>query len=252
MTMIVSQESDEKFHFDGIEEENITDPADVTEHPVETIKYVSDHRQPQPLTVSIEGIVTGSPLLNTRLGSGRPINEPVGDDRHQAAKDFFDRLADEELFTYGSISLGVFENLSVEEVSYSQDDSSNQLKVSLELVEIKFGRIEVVDLPPIIPPGQEPEQDLGFQPGEEIDCDQLEAQTIAERTLGGASLAENEGFLPRDGQAPEDVDYMDCDEVADLINGIGARPLFDDPQVWAQGQPRVASAANPNPTFMDQ
>lgn len=168
MPYLVAQKTGERFRFDGVDRESIGEPANVTEHPVEAIKHVTDHRQEMPLTIDLDVWVTGTPLVD---GISTPA-QGTGSDRHKYAKDFFDRTKDESLYTYSSLTLGRFEDLSIEDITYDLgEETDNLLSISIDFKQIVYGRTEFVELPPIVVPEQEVEVPQGEQDGEEIEDD---------------------------------------------------------------------------------
>jgi hypothetical protein len=182
---LIVRRTGEVLVFDGIKEEMRSFPANVTDHPTE--EPTVDNRQRLPQRLSLEGIVTATPLRyeepegppNPNLGVLFPVD---GEDRIRAALDFL-RQNDQELWDYVSIRTGVVENLMIENMELESTNVREGV-FELEMKEVLFGRSELVDLPPVRRPSQEPPVEEGDQEGKEVE--EIKTRTVLHRLTGGA------------------------------------------------------------------
>lgn len=182
------QSTGDTIYFEGVASERFAHSADVTDHPVENRQNVSDHRQQMPLRITVEGIITGHPLIhdNGRLVRGIDpeaaiFGDPVttfGNARLLEAVRFFEANED-ELVEYVSARTGVRRDLFIESFSYDIDNEE-RIVFEIELLEIIFGRSEIVDLPPVRRRTTEPEVTIGDEEGEPVE-DEIEQRTLLRR-----------------------------------------------------------------------
>lgn len=177
----------DRLRFDGVLSENYTLAGNITDHPIERREDVTDHRQQLPFRVSVEGTITGSPMVyNDNRPSTRDsvlrgtVRDPIpvfGDARLRSAVEYFERNQG-ELFEYVSVRLGVIRDLMLESVEY-EVDNENRLVFQMDFKSVVFGRSEIVDLPPLRRRTLEPTVNEGEQPGEEVS--EIDAQSLLSR-----------------------------------------------------------------------
>lgn len=185
MASLRVQNDTDIIYFEGVQSERFVHSAAVTEHPIENRQNVIDHRQQAPLRVTVEGITTAHPLIHESGRLVRAVNpeadvfgdpiETFGNARLLQAVRFFENNED-RLFEYVSIKLGVVSDLLIESWAYDVDNES-RLVFEIELIEVRFGRSEIVDLPPIRRRPSEPNVDVGDEDGTEVE-DDIKRQTI--------------------------------------------------------------------------
>jgi hypothetical protein len=176
MATVFAETTGESFTFDGVKAESWEHSATITAHPVEDLGFVTDHRQKTPLRLSVNGVVTATPILldNGQIQDGRQ--------RLQAAKRFFD-LNQDSIFSYTSVRLGLIGSLLLESYNFEVDKES-RIEFVLGFKEVIFGNTELVDLPPIRTRRLEPPVNNGDQPGEEVEGE-IRKRTSLSRGAGG-------------------------------------------------------------------
>ena len=193
MPSLIVRRTGDVLVFDGIKEEIRSFPANVTDHPTE--EPTVDNRQRLPQRLALEGLVSATPIRfeepvgppNPDLGILFPVD---GEDRIRAALDFL-RQNENELWDYVSIRTGVVENLMIENMDLESTNAREGV-FELELKEVIFGRSELVDLPPVRRPPQEPVTEEGDQEGDDV-TDEIEEQTWLNFLTGGADRGETGG-----------------------------------------------------------
>ena len=133
--------------FDNILEENYSESAIVTDHPITNSANVTDHRQVNPRILTIRALVTETPYEGYQ-------NEFVAEEylfmdgwrsfRYLAAI----RANAPEPFTYISQRLGTHENYMLERMEYTVENARH-LIINLELKEVSFAAAQRVDLPKV-------------------------------------------------------------------------------------------------------
>ena len=177
--MIELEGTDEFLFFDAVDSETINYPTNVTDHPIEDFEFVTDHRQVLPYTIEIDAEFTADNYPGTaatnQFGEG-PI-------RLKRVREFFDEWADAGTFTYFSHSLGIFENLLIEEHTLEAEEP-NRIAVNLSLKHVRIGRTQFVELPPIQNPEQEIMLEEGRQEGEEPEDTEDEVRMVSGAARG--------------------------------------------------------------------
>lgn len=113
--------------------------SDVTEHPVEGGGTMSDNIRPKPLQISVDGIVTNHPLpsnlVNQQQVAKPLISQPdaisggttpgvVKFLRSDQAYEYLRRLWTDSATVTVRTSLGVFENMAIEDISTTRDSNT--------------------------------------------------------------------------------------------------------------------------------
>ena len=122
----------QRFVLDATTKEDFLDKYKVTEHPVEEGSRKSDHIQPMPKTVRVEGVVTNTPLF--------VAPDDMVPERAQSAYELLLATAEERaLVTYVSRGRTLL-NMAITEVTRQRGSSisGNELRVSMALKEIKL------------------------------------------------------------------------------------------------------------------
>lgn len=127
--------------------------AQVTQYPVERGAPISDHIQPDPDTVRIEGLVTNAPI---------GIEGDGANDADRAG-DVFDAL--EILHNAGEpvtivSDLGVYANMAITSITYPRDTLTREaLRFSITAKQVRLAESRTVGIPPGVVGGVEAEGD---------------------------------------------------------------------------------------------
>jgi hypothetical protein len=148
--------------FDAKTTEDYQEAAEVTEHPIESGGFVTDHRQDRPMGVTIEGIVSESPFEG-QSGPFNVLESALAGLRGLTALRYF-REARHKPFRYISTRLGIQENLILQEIKTSIG-STQSTQFSLSFKQLTFPRSQTVSVPPAFVPKKpaEPVQVCGEQ-----------------------------------------------------------------------------------------
>ena len=122
----------QRFVLDATTKEDFVDKYKVTEHPVEDGSRKSDHIQPMPKTVRVEGVVSNTPLF--------VAPDDMVPERAQSAYELLLETSEERaLVTY--VSRGrTLQNMAITEVIRQRGSqiSANELRVSIALKQIRL------------------------------------------------------------------------------------------------------------------
>lgn len=129
--------------------------VEVTEHPVEEGADISDHRRVKPRQITIEGIVSNTPVPDasapavpvTAFGVTW-LSRSTGDGtRASDALDKLEKLVESDVLIDIVTSLTAYENMTLVNVDIPRDASSGQaLKFTATFREIRFASNEVVGI----------------------------------------------------------------------------------------------------------
>jgi hypothetical protein len=151
--------------FDATIGETFSTPISVTRHPIETGADVTDHAQPQPVSVLVEGVVSETPF---EIPTGRlalSLTAPLsGPQRTQAAADFL-RSIEGQRISYYSTRRGSYLNCVVTRWTETTDGFARG-RFQVELRQIRVAGVGTVTIPPEAPANDAvaDEQDVGVQP----------------------------------------------------------------------------------------
>lgn len=176
MGTFIANTSLEAFTFDSILDEKWNEPANVTEHPIDSRAPVNDHIQRLALTGRISAIVTMTPfdIQVNRADIAEivgPNGDVVADDnlgdgvrRLLRAIQFFRRNR-QDTFTYIGARLGAMENITLEDIEYPVTVRKD-IRFKLNLKQIRRAEGVEVDLPAVvvIPPKAKPVRQCSVQP----------------------------------------------------------------------------------------
>lgn len=153
--------------------------VETTDHPIEDGSTVTDHAQPQPTTISVEGIVSQDPLVGPdQTLTGELLRDAVA---------FFDR-AETKPLRVETDRLGDFETVLLE--SYDHEvDKWDRLAFDLEFKEVEFATFETVEIPPEAPSeGADSEMPDEQDQGKQLMDDDVAA--VIGRTVAGETVGE--------------------------------------------------------------
>lgn len=160
---------------DVVISEQATSPAVVTAHPIESGSSVVDHVQEQPGSISLEFVITETPLRIPEFGaenvtvSGGPVfilSGSLVDRARQLVIRLRATRTRGELLTLESARLGTVENLALQQVSevYS---SVRAARVSVTLIPVIVADARTVEIPPTLQPRGKRKRERGKQPAAE-------------------------------------------------------------------------------------
>ena len=122
---------------------NITHNMTVTDFPVEDGASISDHVQPQPVSVAIRGLVSSTPL---RIISFDVI---VGDARPRAAFEILTEIQDNKELVRIVTDLRTYDNMALTSLNAPRrQDTKNALLFTALFREVKLVSSQIVQLPP--------------------------------------------------------------------------------------------------------
>ncbi len=122
---------------------NITHNMTVTDFPVEDGASISDHVQPQPVSVAIRGLVSSTPL---RIISFDVI---VGDARPRAAFEILTEIQDNKELVRIVTDLRTYDNMALTSLNAPRrQDTKNALLFTALFREVKIVSSQIVQLPP--------------------------------------------------------------------------------------------------------
>lgn len=139
-TTITRLDTFESWRLDATTLVRVDNRTATTEHPIEDGSVVTDHAQKLPTGVVVEGIVTDTPLTGTTLD--------VLPGRARRAQSFFEELIGVQV-SVQTPKHGTFSPCLLQSYPFT-DDGPSRLGVSLSFVEVEFGEIGFVDIPPEI------------------------------------------------------------------------------------------------------
>lgn len=122
---------------------NITHNMTVTDFPVEDGASISDHVQPQPVSVAIRGLVSSTPL---RIISFDVI---VGDARPRAAFEILTEIQENKELVRIVTDLRTYDNMALTSLNAPRrQDTKNALLFTALFREVKIVSSQIVQLPP--------------------------------------------------------------------------------------------------------
>lgn len=143
---IMDQELVNFVEFDALVKATYSGGAQITDHPVESLKDVTDHIRPTPVEMQLQGIVSDHPVL--ALASFRATPAVPGTDpsaRAEAAFYFLESMRQTSSLAHVFTSLWELENMVITSLSCTRDkDSSRIVDISLTLREIEVAKTEVI------------------------------------------------------------------------------------------------------------
>lgn len=163
----------ETLTFDGWISGSLGGASTITDHPVEDGSTISDHSQHDPRSVTLQVSQSESPIDDD--------GGPFGEARVQAAIEFLEAIGrsgepvDVEIPRVGLLTDYVLARWPAE------IDVRKSAAFEVVFREIEIAGVEIVQVPieAIAPParaGHQPEEDLGNQPTDEVDAEQVEKQ----------------------------------------------------------------------------
>lgn len=180
MGTFIADTSNEAYTFDSILSEQWSEPANVTEHPIDSRAPVSDHIQLLALTGTINAVVSMTPFdiqvsaqsVDETIAAIRDASNTVdapaeGVRRLIDAIEFFRRNR-QDTFTYIGARIGAVENLAIENVDYPVTVRED-MRFTIEVRQIRIATGVEVDLPPVVvvPPKAKPIKECSVQSTED-------------------------------------------------------------------------------------
>lgn len=186
MPVITNQRTGDQVFLDVVDTEATEFPGEVTRHPVEGFDYVSDHVINQPFTLELTCAITQQPFSE----GGSPLRgEELGIRRVRRVVSSLKRWKEDgDLVSYAAARLGLYIDLAIENVSVTYGSNKDEFfDVVISLVEVRKGRSERVELPPIRPAGQKLPKECGPRSGEDLEGggDDIREITLAARLEDG-------------------------------------------------------------------
>lgn len=137
------------FIFDVTIQETHEIEYEITTNPLETGVSVGDHKYRLPYKLTIQGMVSDTPLHATAGTNGVDQFTSTASTRSKAAFDAILSLGESTDFLTVQTGLKVYQNMQVKKFTTSQDkDSSRALLFTLDLLEVDVVTTQIVNLPP--------------------------------------------------------------------------------------------------------
>jgi len=103
--------------------------SSITQYPIEDGAFISDHRKVEPESISLEGLITDTPI-GGRLSSDRS---------HEAFNDLVRLFKSQELVTVVT-GLKVYDDMAITSLHVPKNSTTGQaLKFSIKLVKVRMG-----------------------------------------------------------------------------------------------------------------
>lgn len=164
------------YEVDVFTSEDHSHPAEVTEYPVEDGADVSDHIRSKPITITVEGFVSNTPI--GRMAELRDSGAVPGNECYQRFIDIRDAGEPVTLIT----SLGTFTNMALEDVSVPRDsDDGNGLRFTARFKQIKLAKNERSTIRVEVPRAQK-KRNLGNKPSPQVAADDATVPKPPEKT----------------------------------------------------------------------
>ncbi len=164
------------YEVDVFTSEEHSHPAEVTEFPVEDGADVSDNIRSRPVTVTVEGYVSDTPI--GRMAELRDSGSVPGNECYQRLLDVRESGEPVTLIT----SLGTFTNMALEDLSVprSSDDGAG-LRFSARFKQIKLAKNERSTIRVEVPRAQK-KRNLGNKPSPVVAADDATVPKPPEKT----------------------------------------------------------------------
>lgn len=210
--------------FDCVTSETHEGISEITEHAVETGAPISDHKRTKPRRLTIEALVSNTPLgapPPSGFDSGAPISAEVraeeiataGDGQGQRPRASvvvfsasFDRMVDVfaalealrtgDQFVTISTRIAVYENMQIVAVTSPREpEDGDTLRFSIEAVEVRIAETRSIETPIAREPRGSSETDRGSREGTEP------SESTLHRLFGDDADGDesNDGFMARVG-----------------------------------------------------
>lgn len=144
-------EEQQSLVIDVIKSESVSYTKDMSRYPIETGHVISDNSVISPIRITLNGIVSNHPLkydldrqhMSGMAGAAAKIRAKKDGEEQpsfvESAKDFFNESLKPNILLSINVGLGVFNNLSVENISYNRNpDNLNALHFSMSMSEVIF------------------------------------------------------------------------------------------------------------------
>ena len=181
MSATFIRETGESVTLDATFSVSVTGASTITEHPVEVGASSSDHSQPRPIEIQINGKITETPIVT----ADRVVSFEGVDNRLREVFAFFEsvRLAG-EFVTAVLPKFGSYENMAIASTR-PVSTNVNATAMSIDLRQVRLAERITVQIPPLRPredasAGLPDEQDVGQKATEE---------NLSENEAGKASIA---------------------------------------------------------------
>lgn len=145
-----------ELEMDVVLSENVAFSKTVTKFPIESGEEATDNSFINPITVTLDCIVSESPISYSDYGARFDAfkNDILGEDSTQenvyvaAAKEFMAVALQHNIVAEIEIGLGLYESLVITNVSYNKTaENTGVLAFTIELEEIILVKSEITDLP---------------------------------------------------------------------------------------------------------
>jgi len=150
--------------FDAVTSEEHTAESDLTDHVVESAAAISDHKRPKPRSLSIEAIVSNTPLsfppssgfasssVTAEIATSGPAKANVltfsGEfDRIQDVEATLERLRSEAIDLTVETRVRTYDNVQLVSVSIPRADPVDAITIKLGLREVFRASTQIVDAP---------------------------------------------------------------------------------------------------------
>lgn len=208
--------------FDAVTSETHEGISEITEHAVETGAPISDHKRTKPRRLTIEALVTNTPLgapPPSGFDSGTPVTaevraEEIGEstegqrpranvvvfsaafDRMVDVFDTLDALRSGDTFVTITTRVRTYENMQIVAVTSPREpEDGDSIRFTVECVEVRIAETRTVDAPVPREPRGARTTDRGAREGSEP------TESALHRLFGddGDGDASNDGFMSRVG-----------------------------------------------------
>lgn len=187
---VVITAADSQIAFDATVSEQHKSTLTITEHPVEVGANVSDHAQKEPDAITIQGIISDTPiLLNVE---DRQPSVPGGDPDNRAQQAFieFQRLQDIAALLEVATELRDYSDMMIESIAVTKDkDRRHILDISLDLRAFRRASVETVEAPEPTEPVHKKKRKQGRkqkkEPSKEVETKSESAFEAIANALGG-------------------------------------------------------------------
>lgn len=201
---IISKTVEHTLQFDAVTKETHESTAFLTSHAVEDGVALSDHKRPEPRRVSLEVIVSNTPITDPLPSGFDPTTPIVGEVRKAESgvsvlqyssafdrrNDVFltlDRLLSEPVVVTISTAVTKYDRMSIVSVSSPRESKDGStIRFNIEAVEVRIARATLVDSPQPREPRARRVRDVGAREASSSDSN-AQTQSLASRFAESAS-----------------------------------------------------------------
>lgn len=160
---VVIASDDSQIAFDCMVTERHGGKLVVTEHPVEVGAAVADHARKEPDELSLQGIISDTPILLNLAEDRQPsVSGGSPENRAQDAFEEFQRLQDTVALLTVTTETRDYENMVITSLSTVKDKTRRHiLDINLSLREFRRASVETVDAPEPVEPAHKGKRKQG-------------------------------------------------------------------------------------------